>query len=150
MSRAAFTAATFEVRRHRSFFQGALRVMGNRAGIAIADDGVTVISWIATAGESLVGNGRVQPRLSPGSEEISLTETLTIVSKDEMLRRIHSDYLEMPDLRLSPSQAQRVWQLDEQTCTELLKSLTEEGLLQRTTDGTYALNTETLALATAN
>jgi len=67
-----------------------------------------------------------------------------------MLRRIHNDYLEMPDLRLSQSQAQRVWQLDEQTCIELLNSLTEEGLLQRTTDGTYALNAESLALAATN
>ncbi len=68
-----------------------------------------------------------------------MTETLVIVSKDEMLRRIHCDYLEMPDLRLSRPQAQRVWQLDEHTCTQLLESLTEDGFLQRSHDGTYAL-----------
>jgi len=68
-----------------------------------------------------------------------LTETLVIVSKDEMLRRIHRDYLEMPDLRLSAPQAQRVWQLDEQTCTNLLESLREDGLLHRSHDGTYVL-----------
>jgi hypothetical protein len=68
-----------------------------------------------------------------------LTKTLVIVSKDEMLRRIYHDYLEMPDLRLSRAQAQRVWQLDEETCTQLLDSLTEDGLLHRSHDGTYAL-----------
>jgi hypothetical protein len=68
-----------------------------------------------------------------------LTERLVIVSKDEMLRRIQCDYLEMPDLRLSRAQAQRVWQLDEGTCTQLLDSLAENGLLQRGHDGTYAL-----------
>ena len=68
-----------------------------------------------------------------------MTETLIIVSKDEMLRRIHCDYLDMPDLRLSRPQAQRVWQLDEQTCTRLLESLTEDGLLHRGHDGMYAL-----------
>jgi hypothetical protein len=61
------------------------------------------------------------------------------VSKDEMMRRIHQDYLEMPDLRLSPVQVQRVWQLDEPTCTELLESLTGNGLLRRSHDGTYGL-----------
>ena len=75
-------------------------------------------------------------------EKIPLTDTLVIVSKDEMLRRIHCDYLEMPDLRLSRAQAQRVWQLDEHTCTELLESLTDGGLLQRSHDGMYALLSE--------
>jgi len=56
-----------------------------------------------------------------------------------MLRRIHCDYLEMPDLRLSRAQAQRVWQLDEDTCTQLLESLTEDGRLHRSHDGMYAL-----------
>jgi uncharacterized protein with von Willebrand factor type A (vWA) domain len=69
-----------------------------------------------------------------------LTDTLTIVSKDEMLRRIHQDYLELPDVRLSLTQAQRVWQLDERTCAELLESLIESGLLHRSHDGTYGLS----------
>jgi DNA-binding IclR family transcriptional regulator len=56
-----------------------------------------------------------------------------------MLRRILGDYLDMPDLRLSPAQAQRVWQLDEHTCTQLLESLTENGSLDRRQDGTYSL-----------
>jgi len=68
-----------------------------------------------------------------------LRESLVIVSKDEMLRRIHCDYLEMPDLQLSPAHAQRVWELDEHTCRELLESLTEDGLLDRGRDGTYRL-----------
>ncbi|MEP7306208.1 MAG: hypothetical protein ABJA98_11880 [Acidobacteriota bacterium] len=68
-----------------------------------------------------------------------MRESLVIVSKDEMLRRIHCDYLEMPDLRLSPAQAQRVWELDEHTCRQLLESLTEDGLLDRSHDGTYML-----------
>jgi hypothetical protein len=77
-------------------------------------------------------------RHAPGVR-LPLTEQLVIVSRDEMLRRIQCDYLEMPDLRLSRAQAQRVWQLDERTCTQLLDSLAENGLLQRDHDGTYAL-----------
>jgi hypothetical protein len=56
-----------------------------------------------------------------------------------MRRRIHRDYLEIPGLRLSRRQAQRVWQLDEQTCVQLLESLAQDGYLQRWHDGTYAL-----------
>ncbi len=69
-----------------------------------------------------------------------MRESLVIVSKDEMLRRILGDYLDMPDLRLSPAQAQRVWQLDEHTCAQLLESLTENGSLDRGQDGTYSLH----------
>jgi uncharacterized protein with von Willebrand factor type A (vWA) domain len=79
-----------------------------------------------------------------------LTETLVIVSKDEMLRRIHRDYLEMPDLRLSRPQAQRVWQLDEQTCTKLLESLREEGLLHRGHDGMYVLAADSMSHLASN
>jgi hypothetical protein len=83
-------------------------------------------------------------------EETLLTKTLVIISKDEMLRRILSDYLEMPDLRLSLAQAQRVWEVDEETCTQLLESLTEDGLLHRNYDGTYTLPVEGSVPAIAN
>src|SRR5688572_20900769 len=35
---------------------------------------------------------------------------------DQMLHRIFSEYLEMPGLRLTRRQAQRLWGLDEETC----------------------------------
>jgi hypothetical protein len=68
-----------------------------------------------------------------------LTVPLVIVTREEMLRRIHQDYVEMPDLRLSRLQAQRVWQLDERTCTDLFESLIEGGLLRQGHDGAYVL-----------
>jgi hypothetical protein len=61
---------------------------------------------------------------------------------DPLLQRVCSEYLEMPGLRLSSSQAQRLWGLDEQTCTRLLDFLVEARFLWRSGQGLYARLTE--------
>lgn len=71
-----------------------------------------------------------------------MSDTLTIVTTDHILRRIRSEYLEMPGLRLTQRQAQRLWGLDEPTCAQLLDSLTEARFLHRRDDGTYARLTD--------
>ena len=38
-----------------------------------------------------------------------------------LLRRIRSEFLEMPGLRLSREQAQRLWALDAATCDRVLE-----------------------------
>jgi hypothetical protein len=58
-------------------------------------------------------------------------------SREETLRRICGEYLEMPGLRLQCTQAQRLWGLDERTCVELLTFLVEQRFLQRTDNGSY-------------
>ena len=59
------------------------------------------------------------------------------VLRDQILRRICGEYLEMPGLRLTRAQAQRLWGLDEQTCLQFLELLTDQGFLHRRVDGTY-------------
>ena len=71
-----------------------------------------------------------------------MNESLVIVSREQILRRICGEYLEMPGLQLTRPQAQRLWGLDEETCAQLLESLTEEKFLYRKDDGTYARATE--------
>jgi arginine utilization protein RocB len=44
----------------------------------------------------------------------------------------------MPGLRLRREQAQRLWALDKDACTELLEALVESKFLQRCADGSYA------------
>ena len=44
---------------------------------------------------------------------------------------------------MTRAQAQRLWGLDEQTCTMLLESLTTERFLCRKSDGTYGRIAET-------
>ena len=54
-----------------------------------------------------------------------------------IVRRIQAEYLEMPGLRLSSAQAQRLWGLDRLTCEKLLVELTHARFLVRTRDGSF-------------
>lgn len=51
---------------------------------------------------------------------------------DHLLCRIRNEYLEMPGLRLTRPQAQRLWGLDEETCWQVLELLVESTFLFRT------------------
>jgi hypothetical protein len=57
---------------------------------------------------------------------------------DDLVHRIRSEYLEMPGLKLTRSQAKRLWGLDEHLCNEILDLLANARFLRRTNDGTYA------------
>jgi hypothetical protein len=67
-----------------------------------------------------------------------MSESLTIVTSAQLLRRIKAEYIEMPGLRLTAAQARRLWGLDGQACLDLLERLITERFLQRRPDGTYA------------
>jgi hypothetical protein len=53
--------------------------------------------------------------------------------------RIHAEYREMPGMRLTERQIQRLWGLDISTCTAVLKVLTTEHILVKTAQDTYIL-----------
>jgi len=67
-----------------------------------------------------------------------MAENPRIATRDQLLHRICGEYLEMPGLRLRREQAQRLWALDKDACTELLEALVESKFLQRCADGSYA------------
>ena len=71
-----------------------------------------------------------------------MSETFAIVSREQILRRICGEYVEMPGLRLTQAQARRLWGLDEATCAQLLESLTQDGFLCRGSDNAYARPTD--------
>jgi hypothetical protein len=62
------------------------------------------------------------------------------VVQEDVLRRARAEYLEMPGLRLTRAQAQRLWGLDSRTCEQLLRSLTETRFLAQTRDGAFVLS----------
>jgi hypothetical protein len=64
------------------------------------------------------------------------------VATEQILQRIRSEYLEMPGLRLTPQQAQRLWGLDRQCCEESLQYLVDAGFLMKTGRGTYVRLTD--------
>ena len=58
------------------------------------------------------------------------------------VRRLHTEYLEMPGLRLTCIQAQRLCGLDAVTCADALRTLVDAGFLRRTDGGEYVRLTE--------
>jgi hypothetical protein len=62
----------------------------------------------------------------------------TSTPADDIIRRIRAEYTEMPGLRLTESQAQRLWGLDAQTCRQALTYLTDTRFLVHTGSGLYA------------
>jgi hypothetical protein len=61
---------------------------------------------------------------------------------ERLLQRVYSEFLEMPGMRLTCQQAQRLWGLDSGTCLELLEFLVEARFLCRPDHGMYARLTE--------
>jgi hypothetical protein len=57
----------------------------------------------------------------------------------DLLRRVRAEYREMPGLRLTQRQAQRLWNLDSITCVSILDILESTRFLRRTSDESYVL-----------
>ena len=55
----------------------------------------------------------------------------------EVVQRIRGEFLEMPGLRLTLRQAQRLWRLDETICDAVLGALVDARFLARTRDGAF-------------
>jgi hypothetical protein len=56
---------------------------------------------------------------------------------DDVLQRIQGEYVEMPGLRLTPTQAQRLWGLERDVCDALLGALVDAKFLSKTRDGAF-------------
>lgn len=57
---------------------------------------------------------------------------------DLLLQRVYSEFLEMPGLRLTSRQAQRLWGLDEPACLQIMEFLVDARFLCRVGKGEYA------------
>jgi hypothetical protein len=60
-----------------------------------------------------------------------------MLSLDSLVARIRGEYREMPGLRLTLTQACRLWQVDAPTCETLLSQLVQEDFLYKTEKGAY-------------
>jgi hypothetical protein len=56
---------------------------------------------------------------------------------DDVLQRIQGEFSEMPGLRLTAAQAQRLWGLERAVCDELLGTLVDANFLSQTRDGAF-------------
>lgn len=57
---------------------------------------------------------------------------------ETLLTRIRGEFREMPGLRLTFGQAQRLWQLEAHVCEIVLERLVAEGFLVRNSSGNYS------------
>ena len=72
-----------------------------------------------------------------------------------LMERVRAEFREMPGLRLTPRQAQRLWGCDKDTCVTVLDHLVESRFLCRTRtdpwlfldESCYHLNAATFAAA---
>ena len=62
---------------------------------------------------------------------------LALQSADNILCRIRAEYGEMPGLKLTAAQAQRMWGLDRASCDGLMTGLVTAGFLALTRDGAF-------------
>lgn len=59
----------------------------------------------------------------------------------QFVRRVRSEYLEMPGLCLTFDQARRLWALDSTTCGRVLQDLVAEGFVAVSDRGAYVRRT---------
>src|SRR5512147_2078731 len=70
---------------------------------------------------------------------------IPVSTPEETLRRVRAEFLEMPGLKLTVPQAQRLWGVDRRTCEAVIDELTESRFLSRTRDGAVVLRAATVA-----
>lgn len=56
---------------------------------------------------------------------------------DDWLRLVRGEYEEVPDLRLTHAEVERLWGLDPTTAGEILAELISAGVLRKTARGAY-------------
>jgi hypothetical protein len=57
--------------------------------------------------------------------------------REDIVRRVQGEFLEMPGLRLTEPQARRLWALEPSLCSAVLTELVNNGFLLRTRDGAF-------------
>ena len=77
-------------------------------------------------------------------------EVISLMRIDEVLQRIQGEFVEMPGLRLTPAQAQRLWGLDRDVCDALLGALVDAKFLSQTRDGAFVRQDGALPTRTTN
>ena len=75
-------------------------------------------------------------RLLPVESGLPMRESPSGALTD-VLDRVRAEYREMPGLRLTPSQAQRLFQVEPAVCAALLNVLMNEHFLVRTANGLF-------------
>ena len=65
-------------------------------------------------------------------------ERRNIVERERLVQRVTGEFREMPDLRITAGEAQRLFALRSDVCARLIETLLCKGVLRRDADGRYA------------
>jgi hypothetical protein len=76
-------------------------------------------------------------RTTGGTHEPCTVMLFRTSRADTLLRRARGEYREMPGMRLTIEQAMRLWELDRQTCSDVLNSLVAARFLEVDGTGRY-------------
>lgn len=68
-----------------------------------------------------------------------------IASRDRLLNRVRSEFKEMPCLRLTFAQAQRLFDMRADVCERVFARLVREGMLTRGPDARYGVRADSFA-----
>jgi hypothetical protein len=79
---------------------------------------------------------------SIGRPGVSMKAASPTLRTDPVLIRICGEFAEMPGLQLTRQQAQRLWDLDEETCARALQRLVDSEFLREVAGGRYGLVSE--------
>ena len=90
----------------------------------------TGTSAIVTGDDAAVMRSGVSTSETPG-------RPMSTSADQQMLERIRAEYLEMPGMRLTLAQVQRLCGGEAAVCTAVLESLVEAKFLRVAVDGTY-------------
>jgi len=81
-------------------------------------------------------------RAFPGDESEARAERRHAMTREALVRRIRSEFEEMPGLSLTLAQAARLFGLQPDTCLRVLLGLCEQGFVRVRGDGRYVLRSE--------
>jgi hypothetical protein len=62
---------------------------------------------------------------------------MPLTQVEDAVELIRMEYAELPGLKLTFWQAQRLWDLSDELCARALRTLTESAFLTKTADGAY-------------
>ena len=80
------------------------------------------------------------PRVPALQNEMeALIERRDPAARERLVQRVLSEFREMPCLRLTAAQAQRLFGLREDICMRLVNELIRDGVLRRDDEGRYAV-----------
>lgn len=83
-------------------------------------------------------NPPLVPREPPTTARRPHGERRNRSSREQLVERILAEFREMPCLRLTRAQAQRLFGLRADVCERIIGKLMQDGLLRLDTDGRYA------------